>query len=69
LASFGNPLKETYKLIKDLKVTSQVYSDHYTNYVHVNGKLPKDKDTMLQTIETALQRDEKNFREVYVGTE
>ncbi len=62
-------LKETYKLIKDLKVTSQVYSDHYTNYIHVNGKLPEDKDTMLQTIETALKRNEKSFREIYIGTE
>jgi len=62
-------LKETYKLIKNLKVTSQVYSDHYTNYIHVNGKLPEDKDTMLQTIETALKRNEKSFREIYVGTE
>ena len=34
-------LTETYKLTKDLKETSQVYIDHYTNYVHVYGKLPK----------------------------
>jgi len=62
-------LQETYRLIKGLNVTSQVYSDHYTNYVHVNGKLPEDKDTMLQTIETAIKRDENSFREVYIGTE
>ncbi len=61
-------LQETYTLIKELKVTSQVYSDHYTNYIHVNGKLPEDRDTMLQTIETALKRDEKSFRKVYIGT-
>jgi len=61
-------LKETYKLIKELKVTAHVYSDHYTNYIHVNGKLPEDRDTMLQIIETALKRDEKSFRKVYIGT-
>jgi radical SAM superfamily enzyme YgiQ (UPF0313 family) len=62
-------LQEIYILIKELKVTSQVYSDHYTNYIHVNGRLPEDKDTMLQSIEIALKRDENSFREVYIGTE
>lgn len=62
-------LQETYTLIKELKVTSQVYSDHYTNYIHVNGRLPEDKDTMLQSIEIALKRDENSFREVYIGIE
>ncbi len=62
-------IKETYELIKNLKVTSKVYSDHYTNYIHVNGKLPDDRDSMLQTIKNALMRDEKSFREVYIGTE
>ncbi len=62
-------LQEIYTLIKELKVTSQVYSDHYTNYIHVNGRLPEDKDTMLQSIEIALKRDENSFREVYIGTE
>jgi len=62
-------LKETYELIKNLQVTSQVYSDHYTNYTHVYGKLPEDRNSMLQTIKNALNRDEKSFREVYIGTE
>jgi radical SAM superfamily enzyme YgiQ (UPF0313 family) len=62
-------LQETYVLIKELKVTSQVYSDHYTNYIHINGRLPEDKDTMLQSIEIALKRDKNSFREVYIGTE
>jgi len=62
-------LQETYNLIKNLKATSQVYSDHYTNYIQLNGKLPEDKENMLNTIEKNLQRDEKTFREVYIGTE
>jgi radical SAM superfamily enzyme YgiQ (UPF0313 family) len=62
-------LKETYNLIKNLKVTSQLYSDHYTNYIQLNGKLPEDKDNMLNIIEKAMTRDEKTFREIYVGTE
>ena len=62
-------LKETYNLIKKLNVTSQVYSDHYTNYISVNGKLPENRDVMLRTIENAQKRDEKSFREIYIGTE
>ena len=62
-------LQETYTLIKNLKVTSQIYSDHYTNYIQVNGKLPEDKENILKTIQKALKRDEKTFREVYIGTE
>lgn len=62
-------LKETYNLIKKLNVTSQVYSDHYTNYISVNGKLPENRDVMLHTIENAQKRDEKSFREIYIGTE
>ncbi len=62
-------LKETYNLIKKLNVTSQVYSDHYTNYISVNGKLPENRDVMLYTIENAQKRDEKSFREIYIGTE
>ncbi len=62
-------LQETYNLIKGLNVTSQLFSDHYTNYICVNGKLPEERDTMLLAIETALTRDEKSFREVFIGTE
>jgi radical SAM superfamily enzyme YgiQ (UPF0313 family) len=62
-------IKETYELINNLKVKSKVYSDHYTNYLHVNGKLPEERELMLQTIKNALKLDEKSFREVYIGTE
>ncbi len=62
-------LKELYEIVKKLNVTSKIFSDHYTNYVPINGKLPEDKNIMLQTISTALKQDEKSFREIYVGTE
>ena len=60
-------LKEIYRLIKNLKVTSKIFSDHYTNYIAVNGKLPEDRQRMLAVIEDALKKDEKSFREVYIG--
>jgi radical SAM superfamily enzyme YgiQ (UPF0313 family) len=62
-------IKETYELIKNLNVTSKVYSDHYTNYIHVNGKLPEDRELMIQIIKNALNRNENSFRKIYIGTE
>jgi len=62
-------LRETYRLIEGLDVTSQLYSDHYTNYISVNGKLPEDKELMLQAVKKALKKDENSFRKIYIGTE
>lgn len=62
-------LRETYRLIKNLKVNSRIFSDHYTNYISVNGKLSEDREFMLETIENALNKDKKSFREVYIGNQ
>jgi radical SAM superfamily enzyme YgiQ (UPF0313 family) len=62
-------IRETYRLINNLKVKSWIYSDHYTNYIGVNGKLPEDRNLMLETIGNALKKDEKSFRKVYIGNQ
>ncbi|MBU0497665.1 MAG: B12-binding domain-containing radical SAM protein [Candidatus Thermoplasmatota archaeon] len=62
-------LQETYTLIKELQVTSYIISDHYTNYIQVQGTLPQDRETMLSTMRTALKNDETSFRKPYIGTE
>jgi len=62
-------IKETYDLIKDINVTSQLFSDHYTNYIRINGKLPDDKKRMLKQTKKALKIDEKSYRELFIGTE
>jgi len=62
-------LKETYNLINGLDVTSMIYSDHYTNYIQISGKLPEEKENMLYEIKNALNRDESSFRDIYIGTE
>jgi radical SAM superfamily enzyme YgiQ (UPF0313 family) len=62
-------LMETYILIKNLKVSSKVYSDHYTNYINVNGKLPEERQSMLTIIDDALKKDEKSYRDVYIGNQ
>ena len=46
-----------------------ITSDHYTNYIDVHGKLPDDRQPMLETIEKAMKRKESSFREVYLGTQ
>ena len=62
-------LTETRQIIEHLDVTSMIYSDHYTNYVNVHGRMPEDKERMLQVIDGALEEDESQFRAVYVGTQ
>lgn len=62
-------LEEWQLIIKQLEVTSEIHSDHYTNYINISGKMPQDKDEMLAQIREALKWDENRFRPVYVGTE
>ena len=60
-------LRETRGLLDALDVTSQLTSDHYTNYVNIQGRLPRDACAMLRELDRALQRDEGSFRPVYIG--
>jgi radical SAM superfamily enzyme YgiQ (UPF0313 family) len=62
-------IKETYELIKNLEVNSKVFSDHYTNYIYVNGKLPEDREAMLHLIKSELKRGKSSFRKTYIGTQ
>jgi radical SAM superfamily enzyme YgiQ (UPF0313 family) len=48
-------LKETKLLLEMLKVTSQFLSDHISNLLSLHGKLPEDKEKMIQMIEEALK--------------
>jgi radical SAM superfamily enzyme YgiQ (UPF0313 family) len=60
-------LRETEALIKPLNVASQLTSDHYTNYINLSGKLPTDKELLLQEVKQALRRDEDSFRPFFIG--
>lgn len=62
-------LKETATLIRHLEVTSQLTSDHYTNYINLNGRLPDAKQRLLSEIGAALQMAEDVFRPFFIGTE
>ncbi|NWF94223.1 MAG: radical SAM protein [Syntrophaceae bacterium] len=48
-------LKETKLLLEELDVTSQFLSDHISNLLPLDGKLPEEKGRMVQMIEDALK--------------
>ena len=62
-------LKETGLLIQNLKVSSCLASDHYTNYINVQGKLPEKKNDILEQIRFAMTREESTFRPFFIGAE
>jgi radical SAM superfamily enzyme YgiQ (UPF0313 family) len=47
-------LKETRLLLQELRVTSQFVSDHVSNLLPLHGKLPEEKERMIQMIDKAL---------------
>ena len=53
-------LKETKLLMEELCVTSQFLSDHISNLLPLHGKLPEDKEEMVQMIEGALKELKEN---------
>ncbi len=62
-------LKETMALVAAIDVPTMVVSDHYTNYVNVAGRLPDDKEAMLEILQKNLERDESSFRPFFIGTQ
>lgn len=56
-------LKETKLFVENLdNITSYFLSDHISNYYNVNGKLPEDKDKILNELDKGLSIDISNFR-------
>lgn len=56
-------LKEIRLLIEHLEVEgSMLLSDHVSNYLNVQGKLPEDKAQMISQLDKALTKDESFFR-------
>lgn len=54
-ASHATVLREQRGIIENLEATSQYLSDHISNYIPVNGRLPGDRQQMLQTIDDCLE--------------
>ena len=56
-------LRETKLFIENLAVEgTALFSDHYSNYAWVHGRLPAEKQKMLQTIDELMQLPESQFR-------
>jgi radical SAM superfamily enzyme YgiQ (UPF0313 family) len=53
-------LKETKLLLERLNVTSQFLSDHISNLLPLHGKLPEDKESMIQMIQDASKELKEN---------
>jgi radical SAM superfamily enzyme YgiQ (UPF0313 family) len=62
-------LHETSMLIEGIQASSRLTSDHYTNYVNLEGRLPEEKQQLLGKIDAALKRDENLFRPFFIGTQ
>jgi radical SAM superfamily enzyme YgiQ (UPF0313 family) len=60
-------IRETRALLDGITIPTQVASDHYTNYVNVQGRLPEDKEALLQVLDAALLRPESDFRPFFIG--
>ena len=43
-------LEETRLLIENLTVSTTLTSDHYTNYLNLTGRLPEDKERLLEAV-------------------
>ncbi|HZK43477.1 MAG TPA: radical SAM protein [Syntrophomonadaceae bacterium] len=63
LLSPHQALREIRLLIENLECQgTMVLSDHYSNYWNINGRLPEDKEKMINDIDRALKIDESRFR-------
>jgi radical SAM superfamily enzyme YgiQ (UPF0313 family) len=50
-ATHATVLREQRLLLENLRVNSDYLSDHITNYISVNGRLPGDREAMLRMID------------------
>ena len=62
LPSPHQSLREIKALVENLNCASVLVSDHNSNYWDISGKLPDEKQSMLDEIDRALSVDESRFR-------
>jgi len=54
-------LRETRLIVEHLNTSGLLLSDHVSNLVNLNGKLPEDKEALLKLLDYALSIDESKF--------
>lgn len=62
LLSAHEALRETQTLIRKLRGPCRVFSDHVSNFIHVQGRIPEDRDTMLAVLKEAMSWPLSAFR-------
>lgn len=60
-------LTETKRLIEGITADTCLTSDHYTNYLNLEGRLPADKPRLITALDEALTWNESRFRPFFVG--
>jgi hypothetical protein len=62
-------LDEAAALLSGIRISSYLASDHYSNYINLEGQLPAAKPTLLERIREARKRSKTEFRPFFIGTE
>jgi radical SAM superfamily enzyme YgiQ (UPF0313 family) len=60
-------LQETRLLLENVSGSTRLFSDHYTNYINLQGRLPEDIPQLLSQIDKTLSLDKNRFRPFMVG--
>lgn len=60
-------LAETERLISGIESQTVLVSDHYTNYINLEGPLPRDKPRLLAALREATTWDPGRFRPFFIG--
>lgn len=62
-------LRETRSILQALDTQTRLTSDHYTNYINLEGKLPEDREKLIQQTERAMEKDASCFRPFFIGSQ
>jgi radical SAM superfamily enzyme YgiQ (UPF0313 family) len=54
-------LDEVHMLLENTRASSYLTSDHYSNYLNLEGRLPEDKSELLDQIRRARQKKNPDF--------
>lgn len=62
-------IKELRLLIENLETTGKVFSDHWLNFADVQGIMPRDKEHMLEVLDSCMLMPRESFRPTGVITD
>jgi radical SAM superfamily enzyme YgiQ (UPF0313 family) len=60
-------LEEAATMIRLLDTPAKLTSDHYTNYINLEGRMPGCRNRLLVQIADALKQPETSFRAFFIG--